>query len=286
MRLLILSDLHMEFLDASAFAPWPVDPNSYDAVVLAGDIHTGASAVKWAEAAFSKDVFFVPGNHEYYGSVLSRGALAMRNAADSSPNVILLDNDSIDFMGFRIIGSTLWTDFNLYGEDKDTVDAAMAITQGGIADYRKIRMTDAEWLLPSDTKDLFAAASAFLDGELDRAKRDGMPAFVITHHLPSMRSVALKYGRADPLNAAFASNADFLVQRAVGWVHGHTHTSLDYMIGGCRVVCNPGGYPKSVWSIVGGRENTDFNPGKIIEVPPEFLSGMAVPGHFAKPHGV
>jgi predicted phosphodiesterase len=27
------------------------------------------------------------------------------------------------------------------------------------------------------------------------------------------------------------------------WVHGHTHTPFDYMIEGCRVICNPCGYP-------------------------------------------
>jgi hypothetical protein len=26
------------------------------------------------------------------------------------------------------------------------------------------------------------------------------------------------------------------------WTHGHTHDRFDYMIGGCRIVCNPRGY--------------------------------------------
>jgi hypothetical protein len=26
------------------------------------------------------------------------------------------------------------------------------------------------------------------------------------------------------------------------WTHGHTHEDFDYMIGDCRVVCNPRGY--------------------------------------------
>jgi len=26
------------------------------------------------------------------------------------------------------------------------------------------------------------------------------------------------------------------------WTHGHTHHEFDYMIGECRVVCNPRGY--------------------------------------------
>jgi hypothetical protein len=26
------------------------------------------------------------------------------------------------------------------------------------------------------------------------------------------------------------------------WTHGHTHDTFDYMIGQCRVICNPRGY--------------------------------------------
>lgn len=33
--------------------------------------------------------------------------------------------------------------------------------------------------------------------------------------------------------------------------HGHTHTPFDYLIGDCRVICNPSGYPG---------QDTGFNP--------------------------
>jgi hypothetical protein len=26
------------------------------------------------------------------------------------------------------------------------------------------------------------------------------------------------------------------------WTHGHTHDTFDYMVGSCRVICNPRGY--------------------------------------------
>jgi Icc-related predicted phosphoesterase len=41
------------------------------------------------------------------------------------------------------------------------------------------------------------------------------------------------------------------------WIHGHTHTSFDYMIGDTRVVANPHGYPG---------ENEEFNPSVIVEI--------------------
>jgi hypothetical protein len=40
-------------------------------------------------------------------------------------------------------------------------------------------------------------------------------------------------------------------------VHGHTHDSVDYHVGGTRIVCNSHGY---------GNENPAFNPGLVIEV--------------------
>jgi hypothetical protein len=45
------------------------------------------------------------------------------------------------------------------------------------------------------------------------------------------------------------------------WVHGHTHSSHDYRVGRCRVVCNPRGYQAP------GRaapENTHFDPGLVV----------------------
>ena len=31
------------------------------------------------------------------------------------------------------------------------------------------------------------------------------------------------------------------------WLHGHTHSARDYVIGTTRVVCNPRGYPHEKW---------------------------------------
>ncbi len=42
------------------------------------------------------------------------------------------------------------------------------------------------------------------------------------------------------------------------WVHGHTHYSFDYMVGNCRVICNPRGYSNI--------DNPDFNPNLVVEI--------------------
>jgi predicted phosphodiesterase len=90
MKLLILSDLHLEF-QARASSPGNVAAHvadGFDAVVLAGDIQApGHRGVAWAaaEPAFAgKPVFYVPGNHEYYGQVWAKELAAMRAAAQGT----------------------------------------------------------------------------------------------------------------------------------------------------------------------------------------------------------
>lgn len=46
------------------------------------------------------------------------------------------------------------------------------------------------------------------------------------------------------------------------WSHGHTHKSVDYMVGDCRIVSNPRGYRESEEFF----ENKAFDAGLIVEV--------------------
>jgi len=46
------------------------------------------------------------------------------------------------------------------------------------------------------------------------------------------------------------------------WIHGHVHSSADYVVEGTRVVCNARGYP----GYLGGVENAFFSPGLIVEI--------------------
>lgn len=81
---------------------------------------------------------------------------------------------------------------------------------------------------------------------------------VITHHLPSFKSVAARY-KNSALNPCFASQTDDLVMQLQPalWIHGHTHASVSYILGKTRVLCNPRGY---------GAENASFNPMMVVEV--------------------
>ncbi len=84
----------------------------------------------------------------------------------------------------------------------------------------------------------------------------------MTHHAPSPLSVHPRYA-GSPLNAAFVSDLSRVAGggRAALWIHGHTHDSFDYDLGGTRVVCNPRGYAKD-----GVNENPRFDAGLVVEV--------------------
>lgn len=66
---------------------------------------------------------------------------------------------------------------------------------------------------------------------------------VITHHLPSHRSVHPKW-KGSLLNNFFVCNLENLILRKkpAYWIHGHTHEEFFYKIGNTTVICNPLGY--------------------------------------------
>lgn len=262
MRLWILSDLHIETSDWDL----PSDPPDYDVLIAAGDIHTPCSeAVRWlGERADGRPVIHVPGNHEWYGwprpfSVAAETARA-RDAAREA-GVTLLMEDAAIVAGVRFLGATLWTDYDLYGARSESMAAAAA----GLNDHRLIRPADAHGaaLTPAQARAWHKSARAWIEAQLS-APFDG-PTIVVTHHMPHPRSIDDRFV-GNPLNPAFCSDLSDLVETggAALWVHGHTHTSCDYVAGGARVVCNPKGYgPRRS----GGRiENDGFDPYFTVEI--------------------
>jgi predicted phosphodiesterase len=266
MKALILSDLHIEF---APFDPAPhgerVDAQA-DVVVLAGDIHVGTRGLVWARAMFAdKPIVYVPGNHEFYRGDWTRTLDEMRHVA-AQCEVHLLEDAAVTLQGVRFLGCTLWTDFELFGRAKK--DAAMAQSEAMLADYRYIAMADRS-LIPQDTVERHRQSRAWLESQLEPlrglgALADGRPSptVVVTHHYPSIQSTALPY-RRDLTSAGFGSDLEALMGRASVWIHGHTHTSFDYVLGGTRVVCNPRGYPVRGQT---GFENPDFLPGKLVDL--------------------
>jgi predicted phosphodiesterase len=253
MKLNILSDLHL----GQGMLERP--SNNADLVVLAGDIARPADAVAWA-ASLGKPVLYVPGNHEFYSGSIT-GTLARLKALCEGTQVRLLDDSEAVISGVRFLGSTLWTDFLLFGDGEERA-AAVRDALRFMRDYSRIFLDDAmeSSFTPLDSASLFRRHAAWLAHKLAQA-HDG-PTVVVTHHAPSRRSIHPRF-EGSLLNACFVSDLDHLLDasRVRLWIHGHTHDSFDYEIHGTRVVCNPRGYACN-----GVNENAAFDPDFTVDL--------------------
>ncbi len=253
MKLNILSDIHL------SVCGFDRPDNDADVVILAGDIARPREAIAWARD-FGKPVLYVPGNHEFYGGSLD-GVAAELGRLSAGTSIHLLDNAEIVIGRVRFLGSTLWTDFELFGGGESRA-AAMAQGRQLMRDFSRIRRRDGcdTIFSPEDSADLFEHNAKWLDARLD-VPHEG-PTVVITHHAPSRKSVHPRFARS-LTSACFASDAERLLggARVQLWVHGHTHDTFDYLVDGTRVICNPRGYAKD-----GVNENPRFDPNLTIEV--------------------
>ncbi|WP_290796624.1 metallophosphoesterase [Halomonas sp.] len=237
MRLRILSDLHLEHFDTLRELP-EVDA---DAVILAGDIHSGTLGLGWAAEYFAgTPILYVPGNHEFYGNCMPRLRRELAAKAERL-GIHLLDNHTLTLGGVRFHGTTLWTDFALYADRPDhdpelTEARALAL----MPDFRIIEQPEGAVFSPQESRRLHAEALAWLEAEL--AEPFSGPRVVISHHAPLADCIPPNY-RGDALSPAFASDLPQLMGRMDLWVHGHVHEPVDLEVAGTRMVANPGGYP-------------------------------------------
>ena len=239
MRLLIMSDLHLEFhADEGGSFIGVLHPSKVDALVLAGDLSTISGISKALEMLCDlfPMVIYVHGNHEFYNSSRPRVMKVMKEAMNRLSNLIWLEKGIAELGGHRILGAPLW-----FKRDDKAPKYEMN-------DFNLIEDFE-EWVYDENRQ-----AVRFFHREL--APGD----IVVTHHLPSKRSIAPQY-KDDPLNAYFYCDMEKLIieRRPAVWIHGHTHTSFDYQIGSTRVVCNPFGY-------AGQGQNSEFDMDKTIEI--------------------
>jgi predicted phosphodiesterase len=263
MKLHIISDLHLEF------ASYDVLGLEADVIILSGDIGVGMKGIEWAARLLNRTnahIIYICGNHEFYRHEINSLRKAMKaycsapigwEGDNSQHRLHFLDDDEVILNGVRFLGSTLWTDFKLFGEDMK--QECMLEGQQRLNDFRLIDV--GEWAFNAmDSIDLHNKSVEWLTHKLKKEKFDGKTV-VVTHHLPSAESVVARY-KKDVLSACFASKLDNLLGYSELWIHGHTHDSLDYVSRGTRVICNPRGYSR----YEGVNENDDFNSKLIVEI--------------------
>jgi len=243
-RLQVVSDLHLEFCPdrgrqlLERGIPWD---NEASAVVLAGDIGvpTGRRrrslelALEFCSSRFPS-VLYVPGNHEFYGTQASAGLDKIRKIVGNHPKVTLLEPGVIArWRDHRVVGATLW-----FREGREHHRLA-----GMLSDFAAITEF-VPWVYEQNRAHMAWLNEVVREGDI-----------VVTHHLPSPRSVPETY-TGDPTNVFFMCNMEKLIEerQPALWIHGHTHESCRYTLGATTVLCNPRGYP--------GKENARFDQGR------------------------
>ena len=292
MKILVLSDLHL------SHRPFPVVTNGMridehaDVVVLAGDIDDGLGGIRWAREAFpDKPIVMVAGNHEFYEKHWFRHVDDMRQAAKTH-DLEFLEADGIDLAGVRFLGCTLWTDFELFGAEREAHPCpegnahgvkgckktiAMRVAKAQMNDFHCISLSryaefhwaHSKYLTPEMAAMRHQGSVEWLAKKLEKGDDPSHPVgwardaktVVVTHHAPHPNSVPAHFAK-DMLSAAYASDLTRLMGKAGLWIHGHMHHSVDYNVCGTRIVCNPRGYMHKN----GGSENPSFNPAFMVEV--------------------
>jgi predicted phosphodiesterase len=226
-KIRIASDLHFEFHeDHGQSIVRQIAPGDFDLLVVAGDLTNFAgleSALSSVcEAVAPKPVVYVLGNHELYGGSWESVVERVRRAQADLENLIFLEQETATVLGRRFVGCTLWFAHSGANEPLDE----------HVADFQTISGIRA-WL-PGKAK----ASREFLEAGV----RPG--DIVVTHHLPHPGSISPRFVRSR-LNPYFLHDLSATVETAGAalWIHGHTHTSADYVAGTTHVVCNPLGYP-------------------------------------------
>ena len=279
MKLQLLSDLHLESQPDFVARPAP----EADFLVLAGDIGSYQKGSKLRDADFGLaqfsplqgwpvPVYFVPGNHEYDGLDFDAGHARLQETCARlgitwlDRQVRTLPGRSADGQALRLLGTTLWTDFDALAPRPRPVPS-QRMREGTAQHHDAVAAWDQDGATRKAREKAFRAADYYL--QKTGTLRHGLPflseavrseglqcqtwlrhaleqpfsgkTIVVTHFAPSMHSADPRYGRV-PGTAGFCNALDDLLPRAALWLHGHLHTAQNYVHQGCRVLANPLGY--------------------------------------------
>ena len=269
MKISLVSDVHLEFGDLDF-----ENDQGAEVLILSGDICVAADVdvydPRTSEHGFSRarsdriheffarccdrfpHVIYIVGNHEYYHSDFATAFAHLKRVLSYLPRLHVLEKESITIGDITFLCGTLWTDMNQ--EDPDTLYRI----RKHMNDFRVIR-DSRNPVHYKDPEGVFHTREGRFSPETSVEEHRAMIKFVkesidtnptakyvvVGHHSPSKLSTHPQYADQTMVNGAYSSNLDEFIMdhpQIKLWTHGHTHHEFDYMIGSCRVMCNPRGY--------------------------------------------
>jgi predicted phosphodiesterase len=266
MKLKIVSDLHLEFSDVDIH-----NQENCDVLILAGDIMIAQSLHKNPNPGYVlsdrfrgflsrcnerfPNVIYIAGNHEFYHGYWNNSLMHLREECAKYSNIHFMEDEIKTIGDIIFIGSTLWTDVDNESPLSQRLLSSMMndfhlISHDGLGNTA---------LRPAHTVERHKRSLEFVKTVV--AEQHDKKFVMVGHHAPCINSIHPKYS-GNSLNSGFYSElSDFILDRPQIklWIHGHTHTVFDYMIGETRVVCNPRGY-------AGHEASSGWDPNFIVEI--------------------
>ena len=272
MKIYFGSDIHMEFgrgtlkvptdgdvllLAGDIFLPWVVSAR-LDQMGSEGKNHRLKVAKRQEKflsecSAKFKQVFMIPGNHEFYHGEFYKTQDRIQMILDrlGCNNIHMLHEESVVFGDYALFGSTFWTDM------RNSDPMVVLSVAGSMNDYCLVRDEVGHVIHPN----LTVAENKYARGELVKffeTLPEGKQPIVMTHMAPFFMSVPDRY-KLDEDSFAYANTKiEYLLDPyelpPTFWIHGHTHDKLTYSFGNIQVLCNPRGY----WGVEGSSREFEF----------------------------
>ena len=234
MRIQYCSDLHLEFESNNRFVSSNLLHVCGEILILAGDIvplhdeHMNSPFFRFIAENYQQ-VYWVPGNHEYYYHDIAGYGSSIN--IDIHPRIRIVNNVAIEYAGVQLIFSTMWSKISPPNE---------RLIEQGMADFDCINYKNRK-LRASDFNRLHDESVDFLTRAIHGRKH---PFIVVTHHLPSPMCSS-RIHKISPINEAFCANQTELVEssNASFWIYGHSHHNTPpVQIGNTILLTNQLGY--------------------------------------------
>lgn len=268
----VYSDIHLDFdvtlknfQFSMLWVPEELETDKNTTLILAGDLWHAQKTYNYYNESWIKNlskrfqyIIIVLGNHDFWGGNFPKEYENYEKAftEQNLNNTYLLQDSIIEIGNNKFIGGTLWTDY--MSENSLVMEEA---ENGTMKDYKYIRYGIAYQRIRA--KHLLSAHNKTKNFIFTNAIKEypEQKIWVITHHLPTIRSITDnldRYNKTLYENALYYSNLDSEIKKVQidYWIHGHHHQSQDYLIGKTRIISNPRGYTG---------ENTEYNPWHLLE---------------------
>lgn len=242
-RIHVASDLHtnsfrnkrnLSFLEKVYEVP------DCDFVIFAGDMCDGINCLNDLNLHYkNKLLFWVAGNHDFYGCDINEAIIMFKNFNKDKFN--FLYNDHFDLIiknkKVRIIGSTLWTNYKLYTDKKESIENLCKINK----DHKNI-LYNGQNLKYENLLEEYEKSILFIENKLSDSNNFDY-VVVVTHFLPLEKSLSKKHGNKE-INPIFATDLSNIITKYNPnlWIHGHSHESCNYVFEKTRIISNPLGY--------------------------------------------